>query len=64
MRVYLVFTSAGLHGVYKNKTYAEEVKTLVANKYSLETWLENWGVTDDNPKTSVTFGKDEDNDMQ
>jgi len=45
VQVHLVFTTLGLHGVYKTKKGAEEVMDLVARKWGLDSWLEKWEVT-------------------
>lgn len=43
--VHLVFTTLGLHGVYRTKKGAEEVRDIVARKWGLDSWLEKWEVT-------------------
>ncbi len=56
MKVYLVFTDAGLYGVYKTRKLAKYAADEVSNKFNVRTWVENRLVVEEEPKTFVLFG--------
>ena len=45
--VYVLFTTLGLHGIYKRKELAEERGRLVAKKFDIDWHIETWELTDD-----------------
>jgi hypothetical protein len=65
MKVYLVFTDAGLYGVYRTRKLAKFYSNKLGNRFSVKTWLETWPLVApwDNLQ-SINFGEDEDNDIQ
>ena len=47
IEVYVLFTTLGLHGIYKRKELAEERGRLVAKKFNVDWHVETWELTDD-----------------
>ena len=45
--VYVLFTTLGLHGIYKRKELAEEIGRLVAKRFDVNWHVETWELTDD-----------------
>jgi len=64
MKVYLVFTDAGLYGIYRTRKLAEVYLNKLSDRFSVKAWLETWPLVApwDNLQ-SINFGEDEDNDM-
>ena len=64
MKVFLVFTDAGLYGVYKTRKLAKYAADKVSGECNVRVWIENRPVIEGDPKTGGLFGEDEDNDIQ
>ena len=64
MKVYLAFSDVGLYGIYRTRKLAKYAADKVSNKFNVNTWVENRLVAEEEPKTFVLFGDDEDNDIQ
>ena len=45
--VYVLFTTLGLHGIYKRKELAEERGRLVSKKFNVDWHVESWELSDD-----------------
>ena len=45
--VYAVFTSAGLHGLYRIKKTAEAKAVNLSKQFDIDSWVEHWSVVDD-----------------
>ena len=65
MKVYLVFTDAGLYGIYRTRKLAEFYSNKLSDRFSVKAWMETWPLVApwDNLK-AIDFGEDEDNDIQ